>query len=216
MDLTDVIRTTNACRYYKPDPVPDDALLRVLDAARWGPTGSNKQPIAFIAVRDAGKRRALHDLYQPLWDAIVPRYRSGEAQAGFKPGFIDHVDHFARHLADVPVLVVVACDMTQVTALDANLGRLPLTAGSSVYPAVQNLLLAARNEGLGTTLTTILAMAEKDVQAVLGMPAHMACAAMITLGWPAKPFPRRLRRKPLTELVHLDGWGQAFPGAEAF
>ena len=148
MDLTDVIRTTNACRYYTPDPVPDDALLRVLDAARWGPTGSNKQPIAFIAVKDAGKRRALHDLYQPLWDAIVPRYRSGEAQAGFKPGFIDHVDHFARHLADVPVLVVVACDMTQVTALDANLGRLPLTAGSSVYPAVQNLLLARHAQGL--------------------------------------------------------------------
>jgi nitroreductase len=214
MELTDVIRTTNACRYYKPDAVPDELLLKVLDAARWAPTGSNKQPITFLAVRDAAKRRALHDLYQPLWDAILPRYESGEAKAGFKPGFLKHVDHFARHLAEVPVMVVVCADMTQVTALDANLGRLPLTGGSSIYPAVQNLLLAARDVGLGTTLTTILALAEKDVQALLGMPSHVAVAAMITLGWPARPFPARLHRKPLSEFAFLDSYGQALPGAE--
>ena len=192
MELLDVIRTTNACRYYKPDAVPDALLLEVLDAARWAPTGSNKQPITFLAVRDAAKRRALHDLYQPLWDKILPKYESGEAQAGFKPGFLQHVDHFARHLADVPVMVVVCADMSQLTALDANLGRLPLSAGSSVYPAVQNLILAARNVGLGTTLTTILALAEPQVQALLGMPPHIAVAAMVTLGWPQKPFPNKL------------------------
>ena len=150
----------------------------------------------------------------PLWDAILPKYQSGEAKAGFKPGFLQHVDHFARHLADVPVMVVVCADMTQVTALDANLGRLPLTGGSSVYPAVQNLLLAARDLGLGTTLTTILALAEQEVQALLGMPSHIAVAAMITLGWPQKPFPQKLYRKPLTEFAFLDTYGQALPGAE--
>ena len=214
MQLLDAIRTTNACRYYKTDAVPDTLLLQVLDAARWAPTGSNKQPITFLAVRDAAKRRALHDLYQPLWDAILPKYQSGEAKAGFKPGFLQHVDHFARHLADVPVMVVVGADMTQVTALDANLGRLPLTGGSSVYPAVQNLMLAARDLGLGTTLTTILALAEQEVQALLGMPSHIAVAAMITLGWPQKPFPQKLYRKPLTEFAFLDTYGQALPGAE--
>lgn len=214
MELLDAIRTTHACRYYKTDAVPDALLLQVLDAARWAPTGSNKQPITFLAVRDAAKRRALHDLYQPLWDAILPKYQSGEAKAGFKPGFLQHVDHFARHLADVPVMVVVGADMTQVTALDANLGRLPLTGGSSVYPAVQNLMLAARDLGLGTTLTTILALAEQEVQALLGMPSHIAVAAMITLGWPQKPFPQKLYRKPLTEFAFLDTYGQALPGAE--
>ena len=214
MQLLDAIRTTNACRYYKTDAVPDALLLQVLDAARWAPTGSNKQPITFLAVRDAAKRRALHDLYQPLWDAILPKYQSGEAKAGFKPGFLQHVDHFARHLADVPVMVVVCADMTQVTALDANLGRLPLTGGSSVYPAVQNLMLAARDLELGTTLTTILALAEQEVQALLGMPSHIAVAAMITLGWPQKPFPQKLYRKPLTEFAFLDTYGQALPGAE--
>ena len=214
MELLDAIRTTNACRYYKTAAVPDALLLKVLDAARWAPTGSNKQPITLLAVRDAAKRRALHDLYQPLWDAILPKYQSGEAKAGFKPGFLQHVDHFARHLADVPVMVVVCADMSQVTALDANLGRLPLTGGSSVYPAVQNLILAARDLGLGTTLTTILALAEKEVQALLGMPSHLAVAAMITLGWPQKPFPQKLHRKPLTEFAFLDTYGQVMPGAE--
>ena len=213
MELLDVIRTTNACRYYKPDAVPDELLLEVLDAARWAPTGSNKQPVTFLAVRDAAKRRALHDLYQPLWDAILPKYQSGEAKAGFKAGFLQHVDHFARHLADVPVMVVVCADMSQLTALDANLGRLPLTAGSSVYPAVQNLILAARNVGLGTTLTTILALAETEVQALLGMPPHIAVAAMVTLGWPQKPFPNKLHRKPLAEFAFADTWGVAMPGA---
>ncbi len=213
MELLDVIRTTNACRYYKPDAVPDALLLEVLDAARWAPTGSNKQPITFLAVRDAAKRRALHDLYQPLWDKILPKYESGEAQAGFKPGFLQHVDHFARHLADVPVMVVVCADMSQLTALDANLGRLPLSAGSSVYPAVQNLILAARNVGLGTTLTTILALAEPQVQALLGMPPHIAVAAMVTLGWPQKPFPNKLHRKPLAEFAFLDTWGTAISDA---
>lgn len=213
MELTDVIRTTNACRYYKADAVPDELLLQVLDAARWAPTGSNKQPITFLAVRDAAKRRALHDLYQPLWDAILPKYQSGEARAGFKPGFLQHVDYFARHLADVPVMVVACADMTQVTALDANIGRLPLTGGSLVYPAVQNLILAARNVGLGTTLTTILALAEKEVHALLGMPPHIAVAAMVTLGWPQKPFPQKLHRKALAELAFLDTWGVALPGA---
>ncbi len=213
MELLDAIRTTNACRYYKPDAVPDALLLQVLDAARWAPTGSNKQPVTFLAVRDAAKRRALHDLYQPLWDAILPKYQSGEAKAGFKPGFLAHVDHFARHLADVPVMVVVCADMTQVTALDANIGRLPLTGGSSVYPAVQNLILAARDVGLGTTLTTILALAEKQVQALLGMPAHIAVAAMVTLGWPQKPFPSKLYRKPLAEVAFLDTWRAPLPGA---
>lgn len=213
MELLDAIRTTNACRYYTADAVPDALLLQVLDAARWAPTGSNKQPVTFLAVRDAAKRRALHDLYQPLWDAILPKYPSGEAKAGFKSGFIDHVDHFARHLADVPVMVVVCADMHQVTALDANIGRLPLTGGSSVYPAVQDLILAARDVGLGTTLTTILTLAEKQVQALLGMPPHVAVAAMLTLGWPHKPFPNKLYRKPLAELAFLDTWGTTMPGA---
>lgn len=213
MDLYEVIRTTNACREYKTDLVPDELLLKVLDAARWAPTGSNRQPLKFLVVRDAAKRRALHDLYQPIWAPLAARYASGEVSSGLKPGFLAKVDHFARHLCDVPVMIVVCVPVDQVTVMDANLGRATVTGGSSVYPAVQNLLLAARNEGLGTVLTTLLCRAEPDVKRVLGIPDDIATAAMITLGWPAKPFPRALVRKPLTEMTFLDHWGQALPGA---
>ena len=213
MDLLDAIRTTNACRYYRPDPVSDELLIKVLDAARWAPTGSNKQPLTFLAVRDEAKRRGLHDLYQPLWNGIMQKYASGEITAGFKPGFLEHVDHFAKHLAAVPVMIVVCAAVKQITAVDANLGRLSVAGGSSIYPAVQNLMLAARNEGLGTTLTTLLSMVEPQVQALLGIPSDIATTAMIALGWPAKPFPRKLHRKPLGEIAYLDTYGARLPGA---
>ena len=104
MDLIEAMRTTHACRNYKPDPVPDALLLKVLDGARWAPSGSNKQPVTFLVVKDADKRRKLHDLYQPVWDGIMQKYQSGEIRAGFRPGFMERVDYFAKHLAEVPVM----------------------------------------------------------------------------------------------------------------
>lgn len=212
MDLLEVLRTTNACRYYKTDPVPDDLIIEVLDAARWAPTGSNKQPVTWVVVRDSAKRQGLHDLYQPLWNGVMEKYASGEIGAGFRPGFLDHVDHFAKHLKDVPLLIVACAKVGEITAVDANLGRLSVTGGSSIYPAVQNLMLAARNAGLGTTLTTILCLAEPDVKKLLAIPDDIATCAVIALGWPAKPFPRKLHRKALADIAFLDAYGQALPG----
>ena len=216
MELLDAMQTMNACRYYKPDPVPEALLAKVLNAARWAATGSNKQPVSLIAVRDAAKRRALHDLYQPVWDMAMQKYSSGEFKHGFTPAFLAHVDHFAHHLADVPVLVVVCVEWRELSAIDANLGRTVLTPGSSVYPAVQNLMLAARNEGLGTTLTTLLAIAEPQIKTLLDIPEHIATAAVIALGWPAKPFPARLKRRPLADMAYLDRYGSPLPGAGEF
>lgn len=213
MELLDALQTMNACRYYKTDPVPDALLAKVLNAARWAATGSNKQPVSLIAVRDAAKRRALHDLYQPIWDMAMKKYSSGEFKHGFTPAFLEHVDHFARHLGEIPVHVVVCVEWQALSAIDANLGRTVLTPGSSIYPAVQNLMLAARNEGLGTTLTTLLALAEPQIKTLLGIPDDIATAAVVTLGWPAKPFPKKLKRRPLAEMAWLDGWGNPLPGA---
>ena len=154
MDLLTAMQTMNACRYYKSDAVDEAVLAKVMNAARWAATGSNKQPLSFIAVRDPAKRQALHDLYQPIWDMVMQKYASGEFQSGFTPKFLAHVDHFAKHIAEVPVHIVVCAEWQGLSALDANLGRTVLTPGSSIYPAVQNLMLAARAEGLGTTLTT--------------------------------------------------------------
>jgi len=216
MDLLTAMQTMNACRYYKSDAVDDAVLAKVLNAARWAATGSNKQPVSFIAVRDAAKRQALHDLYQPIWDMAMQKYSSGEFKSGFSTQFLGHVDHFARHLSEVPVHIVVCAEWQSLSAIDANLGRTVLTPGSSIYPAVQNLMLAARAEGLGTTLTTLLALAEPQIKTLLNIPEHIATAAVVMLGWPAKPFPKSLKRKPLTEAAYLDSYGAPLPGAEMY
>lgn len=212
MELIDVIRTTHACRHYTTEDVPDALVVEVLDAARWAPTGSNRQPVTWVVVRNPDKRRALHDLYQPLWDGVMAKYASGTIGAGFRTGFLAQVDHFARHLKDIPVMIVVCAAVNEITPVDAELGRLSVTGGSSIYPAVQNLMLAARNEGLGTTLTTILCLAEPAVKRLLDIPDELATCAMVTLGWPSRPFPSRLHRKPLADIAFLDSYGARLPG----
>jgi nitroreductase len=212
MDLLDVLQTTNACRYFKTDPVPDELVLKVMDAARWAPSGSNSQPVSLIAVRDQGKRQALHDLYQPIWDQVMAKYESGEIRSGFSGKFLGRVDHFARNLAAVPVMIVVCANAGSIRPIDADLDRVSVVGGSSIYPAVQNMLLAARNEGLGTTLTTLLALAETEIKVLLDIPEEVLTAAVVMLGWPEKPFPKSLQRRALAEMAYLDTFGATYPG----
>ena len=113
-------------------------------------------------------------------------------------------------------MIVVCARWKEMTALDANLGRTVLTPGSSIYPAVQNLMLAARGEGLGTVLTTLLVLAEKEIKTLLDIPEDIATAAVITLGWPEKPFPRKLKRRPLAEIAFQDRYGAPLPGVEDY
>ncbi len=213
MDLLEAIRTTATCRFFKPDPVPDATLVRVLDAARFAPTGGNRQPVRFVAVRDAAKRKQLHALYLPHWEAYFAQVTRGELRVGALPRVIANADHFARHLAEVPVLIVACAKLADVHPTDAALGRLSVVGGASIYPAVQNLLLAARAEGLGSALTTLLCAVEPRVKELLAIPADISTAATIALGWPAHPFPRQLSRRPLAESAFLDRYGDALPGA---
>jgi len=211
MDLRAAMATTNACRYYKEKEVSNASLERILDSARWAPTGSNKQPVTFVVVRNAPKRQALHDLYQPLWDGVMEKYASGDIGAGFKPGFLEHVDYYAKNLAKIPVMIVVCAAMNDIVPVDADYGRPSVTGGASIYPSVQNLILAARNEGLGTTLTTLLCLAEPEVKNLLDIPEDLGTAAMVTVGWPEKQFPKKLDRKPLSDVAFLDSYGSPFP-----
>jgi nitroreductase len=210
MDFREVIETTGACRFYRPDPVPGDVLARVLDAARYAPTGGNRQGVRLLAVRDAGKRRALRDLYVPLWEQYM-------ARAGARPGaplpkLIQAADHMARHLDEVPVLLVVCAQLGDLLATDRHLDRLSVVGGGSIYPAVQNVLLAARAEGLGTALTTLLCAVEPQVKTLLAIPDDVLTAALVPLGYPARGFPKKLARRPLGDLCFGDAWGEpAFP-----
>jgi nitroreductase len=210
VDFREVLETTGTCRFYRPDPIPDDVLHRVLDGARWAPTGGNRQGVRFVVVRDPRKRRALRDLYLPLWEAYAAR---AQARPGAPlPRLLANADHMARHLDEAPVLIVVCAQLGDLMATDRHLDRLTIVGGASVYPSVQNLLLAARAEGLGTALTTLLCAAEPQVKTLLAIPDGVATAALVPLGYPARGFPKRLARRPLEEIAFADAWGAPLGG----
>jgi nitroreductase len=177
MEFLDVLHTTPTCRYYRPDPVPDDVLRRVLDGARWAPTGGNRQGVRFLVVRDAARRRRLKELYLPLWEQYAERSR--DVSDVPRPRMLANADHMARHLDEIPALIVVCARLADLLATDRHLDRLTIVGGASVYPAVQNVLLAARAEGLGTALTTLLCAVEPQVKELFGIPEGIATAALV-------------------------------------
>ncbi|MEM7467544.1 MAG: nitroreductase family protein [Pseudomonadota bacterium] len=211
MDLLEAINTNGTCRFYKDDPVDGETIVRLLQAAQKGPSGSNRQPVQFLVVRDADKRQAIQDLYLPIWDQYMEKAKSGAWEVRGNNKFLSNADHFARNIALVPVHLVVCFNVEDIQPIDAALDRPSVVGGSSIYPVIQNFLLAARNEGLGTTLTTLLCLAENELKTLLGIPANVGTAAVITVGWPAKPFPKRLKRRPLSEITFADTYGEPMP-----
>ncbi|MFV0259518.1 MAG: nitroreductase family protein [Acidimicrobiales bacterium] len=178
-----------AVRRLRPDPIPDEVLGRVLQAACWAPSGGNQQPWRVVVVRDPEGRRALADLYAPEWARFSEGYGARlealdpEGQAKLQR-VIDAGDHLAEHLAEAPVILVFCADFRRMAVTDRDLDRLSLIGGASVYPAVQNTMLACVAEGLGCTLTTLHCFREPDVQAALNIPTEWATAAMVPLGYP--------------------------------
>ena len=205
MDFRAVVETAGTCRFYRPDPIPKDVLQRVLDATRWAPTGGNRQGVRFIVVTDPAKRRALRDLYLPLWEQYVARATGGAGAPA--PRLLQNADHFARHLDEIPALVVVCAQLSDLLATDRHLDRLTIVGGASVYPSVQNLILGARAEGLGTALTTLLCAVEPQVKELLTIPEGIATGATVALGYPARGFPKKLARRPLAETCFRDSFG---------
>ncbi|MEM7467090.1 MAG: nitroreductase family protein [Pseudomonadota bacterium] len=209
MELNDVLKSNATCRYYTEEPVSDDILGAVLDAARWAPSGGNRQPLSFVVVRETATKQKLQDLYLPLWNAYVDSIKSGDTRIGGLPKIVSDADHFANHLVDIPVMLIVCANLADVHPTDTELGRLSVVGGASIYTGVENLLLAARQAGLGAALTTLLCVTEPAVKDLLGIPEHISTAAMVTLGWPARPFPTKLRRQALSEIVFTEKYGNA-------
>lgn len=211
MDFYEVLQTAGTGRYYKEDPIPDDVLTRVLNAARWAPQGGNRQPNRYIVVRDPQKKQALRDLYFPFWRAYLAEAGVGAItiRGNEVPKLLKDADVFADNLHKVPVIVVVCAFMEAIHPTDLELDRDPIVYGASVYPAVQNMLLAARAEGLGGTLTTLLCHEEPKVKELLKIPDGYATAAHVALGYLSTPFPTKLTRLPLTEVVFAEEFGNA-------
>jgi nitroreductase len=202
MEFQDAVRTMGTCRYYRDQTVPDEMLVRAIDAARFAPTGGNRQGVRFVVVKAAEKRRQLAELYLPLWQRYI-----GPADLANAAAPLRNADHFAHHLADVPALVVVCARVRDLLATDAELDRLSVVGGCSIYLSVQNFLLACREQGLGTAVTTLLCYVEPQVKELLEIPDDFLTAAHIAVGWPQRSFPARLNRRPVEEIAFADTFG---------
>jgi nitroreductase len=221
MEFADVVRTTFACREFTDEPVPDEVIHGLLDQARFAPSGGNRQGWKVVVVKDRATRARLAELCEPTMAVYLAQVRAGEAPWNtVVPTSVDVVEA-ARHpsgfsllseLVDVPALLVVGVDLGVVASFDQNLDRVGVISGASVYPFVWNILMAARNAGLGGALTTFLAGQEPEAQAVLGLPAQVAVAAMIPLGHPRRQL-TKLNRKPVEAFATIDRYdGPALGG----
>lgn len=214
-DLESVMRTTFAGRTFTDEDVSDDEVAAILDVARFAPSGGNRQGWRVVVVRAATAKTALVDAALPAVRRYVAQQHRGESPFNtITPSAVtddevaavsDEQVGFFRRLADAPLLVVVGVDLRVVASIDAGLGRVGLVSGASVYPFVQNLLLAARNRGLAGTLTTFATWAEPAVQDLLGFPSEVAVAAVVPLGHPTSE-PTRLSRNPVGSFARLERW----------
>jgi len=217
LDLYQIMQTTRAVRRLRPDPIPEEVLRRVLTAATWAPSGGNRQPWRVIAVRDAPAKHKLQQLYAQRW---TPYAASGRARlAGAPPHIAERTerslaagDHLAENLDQTPVILVFCFEPSGVLATDAKLGRLSVVGGASLYPAVQNTLLACRAEGLGCVLTTLLCAAEPEIKKLLEIPDAWATSAFLPIGYPLGTGHGPLARRPLEEMAFGDRWGRPLQG----
>jgi nitroreductase len=203
-DLFEIMTTTRSMRRLRTDPIPEELIRKILEAGVAAPSGGNMQRWRFLVVKDPEVKRTVGSYYQRAWNEVVsPRYRSGEPAPGMSPErfkrMLAAAQHLADHIHEAPVWIV--------PCMGGGAGT--RTSGSSIYPAVQNMLLAARALGLGTTLTTLYLNFEKEVDAALGLPADVHSYALLPIGYPMGRF-GPVRRIPLTEVVYGDQWGQPY------
>src|SRR5829696_9644432 len=206
LSFFDVVTTTRAIRRYRPDPIPEADLAKILFAASRAPSGSNRQPFRFLVLRDGPKaleaRRLLGDSFRSLWaakrDSDGYDEGSGADPSSPKARMAATMQHYVDHVDEAPVIVLACYRRWR--------GPHP-TEGASLYPACQNLLLAARALGYGGVLTMWFGSVEAELRQLLGIPDGVAIAASIPLGRPAGQH-GPARRRPLAELVYDGAWGQ--------
>jgi nitroreductase len=203
-DLFEIMRTTRSMRRLKPDPVPPELIRKILEAGVSAPSGGNMQRWRFLVVKDPKIKQTVGAYYKRTWDEVVaPRYRTGEPAPGTSRErflrMLDAAQYLADHIHEAPVWIVPCMGGGTPTR----------TSGSSIYPAVQNMLLAARALGLGATLTTLYLNFEKEVEAALGLPADVHSYALLPIGYPMGRF-GPVRRVPIADVVYEDQWGQPY------
>ena len=218
MELLDALRTTGSIRAFDDEPVSDEVLWRILDTARFAPSGGNRQAWRVIVVRDEAQRRVVRDHYLEAWHDYVGHLLAGvvpfspvatdadrAAALAQRPAAraLSRPDGFPETLDRVPVMLVVCAELGSLAATDRDLDRYTLVGGASIYPFVWSLLLAAREEGLGGVMTTVATREESTLAPRLHLPADVAVAAVVALGH-VTSRPTHLARRTVPEFTTID------------
>jgi nitroreductase len=214
MDLYDVMRTTAAVRDFTDDPLPDDVLRTILDNARFAPSGGNRQGTQVVVVRDSATRERLVEITGPGARRYHAQRAAGETPwSAYTPSAVTE-EEVARTpvpasvtdpIRTAPVLLVVCVDLRAVAAMDQRLDRVGIVGGASVYPLVWNILLAARHEGFGGTITTMAVAEEPAVRELFGIPEEYAVACVVPMGKPVKQL-TKLSRVSVEDLTRRENW----------
>lgn len=210
-DVFEIMRTTRAMRRLRPDPVPDDLIRRILEAGSAAANGGNTQRWRFLVLKDPAIKRAVQQLYQRAFDEVIgPRYQASAPPPGVSAERYQRqhgaVEYLTRHFHEAPVWIVACLDEGSATPTRWS--------GASIYPAVQNMLLAARALGLGSTLTTRHLLYEAEAEAALGLPPGVHSYAILPIGYPMGHF-GPVGRGALAEIVYGDHWGEPWTGLAA-
>jgi nitroreductase len=224
--LFEAIYSARSIRRLKPDPVPEELITAILDAAIRAPSGGNAQSWAFVVVRDPDQRQQLGAIYRKASDIAQAVY----AARGRPPHLTEQQfsrmmtmgAHLWEHMGEAPVLLIPCARRPIVPAPEAlpsdiaarweeEVAYADRIRGASIYPAVQNIILACRGLGLGTVITTNHIRCEGEVKALLGIPEDVSTFALMPVGWPIDEF-GPLTRRPLAEVAHADRWGSRWSG----
>ncbi len=225
--LFEAMYSARALRRFKPDPVPDEVISKILDAAIRAPTASNYQNWVFIVVKDPQRRRRVAQVYRKVGDGIRPvianlfqsTQGAGQMAEAQRRKLGNSVLYLFENLHVPPVLLVACLKPTPPYWEGAKVSGNVLEGmktmarfeSSSIYPAVQNIILACRAYGLGTVLTTLHAVFEDEVKAALDIPKEVDTWALLPIGYPIDKF-GPVKRKPISEVAFADRWGNPWPG----
>ena len=206
--LFEAMYTQRAIRRLKPDPVSGELISKLIEAATKAPSGGDRQPWAFIVIGDPATRQKIGEWYLDAWNqtyGAAPREAIERLPAN-QIRVLRSAEHLARHLAEAPVLILACVRVAAPPGSPAGVAT--ASHYGSIFPAVQNLLLAARGLGLGATLTTLHRLHEQDVKDLLGIPANVEAVALIPVGHPIGRY-GPTKRRPVDDVVHYDRWGNS-------
>ena len=224
--LFEAMYSARALRRLKPDPVPQEIITRVLDAAIRAPSSGNAQTWASVVVRDAAQRRALGAIYRKASDIAAEIYKArGRPEHMTEEQyrrFMNSGAYLWEHMGEAPVLLVpclrdrpppprAALPPSVQARYEAERAYEQRIRGASIYPAVQNIILACRAFGLGTLITTNHIRCEDEVKALLGIPDDVSTYALMPIGYPHGKF-GPLARRPVAEVAYAERWGAAWQG----